>query len=175
MTDPFAPPSGDQPAQPTQAFTPPPPVYGAPPAVPVYGTPQAPPPYGAPPQPYGAPLVGPQKNGLGVAALVLGILAILSCLSVIGGVGLGILALIFGLVGRGRVKRREANNGGVALAGAICGGLGLLGGIGALILWISFFNSDAGQRYLDCTDAARGDSVATQKCTDQLRHDILGN
>lgn len=93
----------------------------------------APPPPGSPPPP-GAPQgwtayppgYGQAKqNGLGVAALVLGILGLLSSVFLIGGV-LGALAVVFGFIGRGKAKRGEADNGGVALAGIITGALGVL-------------------------------------------------
>lgn len=103
----------------------PPAGYGNPPAG--YGTP--PPGYGTPPQGYGAPYGGgayggavPPRNGLGTAALILGIIAIPGILTVVLGILLGLLALIFGIIGRKRYSRREATNGGAALAGAILGG-----------------------------------------------------
>lgn len=71
------------------------------------------------------PPAGPPRNGLGIAALILGILAVLTFLTLVGGVLLGLLAIVLGLVARGRVKRREATNGGVATAGVILGALGL--------------------------------------------------
>ncbi|MCX3063877.1 DUF4190 domain-containing protein [Streptomyces beihaiensis] len=62
------------------------------------------------------------RNGLGTAALILGIIGALSGLVPImfwlAGV-LGVIALILGLAGRGRVKRGEATNKGVALAGVL--------------------------------------------------------
>lgn len=88
--------------------------------------------YGVPPQPpgYGMPPVPPgyhrrqMKNGLGVAALVLGIIGIpfglIPLLFFIAGT-LGLLAVIFGLVGRSRAGKGTASNGGMALAGAILG------------------------------------------------------
>ncbi|MFE0651299.1 DUF4190 domain-containing protein [Streptomyces sp. NPDC059534] len=72
--------------------------------------------------PAAAPRV--MRNGLGTAALILGIIGTLSglipLLFWLAGI-LGLIALILGLVGRGRVKRHEANNKGVALTGAILG------------------------------------------------------
>lgn len=101
-----------------------------------YGQPQ--PGYGAPP-PYGMPPAGghhrPQmRNGLGIAALVLGIIGALTglipLLFWLAGT-LGLLALIFGLVGRSRYGKGLASNGAVALVGAILGlaamGLATLG------------------------------------------------
>ncbi|UNO41599.1 DUF4190 domain-containing protein [Streptomyces sp. MST-110588] len=64
------------------------------------------------------------RNGLGTAALVLGLIGALSGLIPLffwlAGL-LGLLALIFGLVGRGRAKRGEATNKGMATAGALLG------------------------------------------------------
>ncbi|MET9672418.1 DUF4352 domain-containing protein [Streptomyces sp. NPDC006482] len=64
------------------------------------------------------------RNGLGTAALILGIIGTISglipLLFWLAGT-LGLIALILGLVGKGRVKRGEANNKGVTLTGAILG------------------------------------------------------
>ncbi|MFF3495660.1 DUF4190 domain-containing protein [Streptomyces sp. NPDC002795] len=64
------------------------------------------------------------RNGLGTAALILGVIGALSglipLLFWLAGL-LGVIALILGLTGRGRAKRGEATNKGVALTGAILG------------------------------------------------------
>ncbi|MEU1279671.1 DUF4352 domain-containing protein [Streptomyces sp. NPDC005805] len=71
----------------------------------------------------------PPRNGLGTAALVLGIigliLGIVPFLFWLGGI-LGLLALILGLVGLGRTKRGQATNKGVTIAGTVLGGLALI-------------------------------------------------
>jgi hypothetical protein len=65
---------------------------------------------------YGGPYGGqpaPSRNGLGTAALVLGIIgAVLGLVVVVFylSIVLGVLAIVFGLIGRGRVKRGEATN-----------------------------------------------------------------
>ena len=81
--------------------------------------------YGAQPG-YGGPVYssGPQ-NGLGIAALVLGLLSVVLGLAVIGGL-LGVVAIGLGFAGRGRVKQGVANNNGVATAGIITGFIGFL-------------------------------------------------
>ncbi|MEU0371118.1 DUF4190 domain-containing protein [Streptomyces sp. NPDC006283] len=88
------------------------------------------PPYGGAPGQGTAP--NPARNGLGTAALVLGIIglvfAIIPFLFWIGTL-LGLLALILGLVGRGRVKRNEATNKGAALAGAVLGLIALIASV----------------------------------------------
>ncbi|MEV6395789.1 DUF4352 domain-containing protein [Streptomyces sp. NPDC051907] len=76
-----------------------------------------------------APVPQPARNGLGTAALVLGIIGALSglipLLFWLAGI-LGLLALILGLSGRGRVKRGEAVNKGVATTGAVLGLVSLI-------------------------------------------------
>ncbi|NEB73971.1 DUF4352 domain-containing protein [Streptomyces sp. SID14478] len=75
--------------------------------------------------PFQPPQQHPQqvaRNGLGTAALILGVIGVLSGLLPIlfwlAGT-LGVIALILGLTGRGRAKRGEATNKGVALAGVL--------------------------------------------------------
>ncbi|MFF9689885.1 DUF4190 domain-containing protein [Streptomyces sp. NPDC014623] len=130
--------------------------YGYPdsPAVPpaAYGYPAAPSPsYGYPGYPgYGGqPPWGPAPaNGLGIAAMVLGIIAVVGFCMWGFGIILGILALIFGIIGRGRAKRGEATNGGMALAGIILGSVSIV--ISAVFLgfliW-SVANEDSGSGY----------------------------
>ncbi|MBO1336568.1 DUF4190 domain-containing protein [Streptomyces sp. VRA16 Mangrove soil] len=75
--------------------------------------------------PFQPPQQSPQqvaRNGLGTAALILGVIGALSGLVPIlfwlAGI-LGVIALVLGLTGRARAKRGEATNKGVALAGAL--------------------------------------------------------
>ncbi|MFD7440676.1 DUF4190 domain-containing protein [Streptomyces sp. NPDC059909] len=119
--------------------------YPAAPGTPGYGYPAAPgaqpgaPGYGYPGYPgySGSWTMGTQpQNGMGTAAMVLGILAVcLFCMYGIPSLILGALALIFGIIGRKRYQRGEANNKGQALAGIILGSVGIA--LGAAI--IAFF------------------------------------
>ncbi|WP_329378718.1 hypothetical protein OG625_10745 [Streptomyces sp. NBC_01351] len=109
-------------------------AYPAPvPAQPTYGYPGQPgyPGYSAY-QPYGMP----KSNGFGVTALVLGILSVVGCITSFIAVGLGIGAVVFGALGKGKATRGEADNGGMALAGIILGGVGIL--LGGLMLVLAF-------------------------------------
>ncbi|MFE7617525.1 DUF4190 domain-containing protein [Streptomyces sp. NPDC057496] len=93
-----------------------------------------------PQQPYGpvqTPGVRPARNGLGIAALVLGVIGAVSglipLLFWLAGV-LGVIALVLGLAGRGRTKRGEATNKGVTTFGAALGLVSLiLAVVGAVI------------------------------------------
>ncbi|WP_418957461.1 DUF4352 domain-containing protein [Streptomyces tritici] len=84
-----------------------------------------------------APAPRSLRNGLGTAALILGIIGTLSGLIPfffwLAGI-LGLIALILGLAGRGRVKRGEAGNKGVTTTGAVLGLVAMiLSGVGAYI------------------------------------------
>jgi len=115
---------------------------------------------------YGAPLPV-TRNGLGTAALVLGVLSVPLALLLVPAV----LAICFGVVGRRRAGRGQATNGGVALAGALLGAAGLVVGLSALTLLLT---SSAGRHYLDCQGAASTDQAAQQVCQDRLRDELLG-
>lgn len=83
-------------------------------------------------QPWGAPGMQPPvqpRNGLGVTALVLGIVgvlfAIIPFLFWLGGI-LGLLALIFGIIGVSRAGKGLATNKGMALTGLILGAVSIV-------------------------------------------------
>ncbi|MET9408216.1 DUF4190 domain-containing protein [Streptomyces sp. NPDC002935] len=143
--NPFAPPAGHTPypqPAPGEAVPPPPIAPDGPGRLPYgYGYPQyaaARPGTAYPGGPgYGWPLVQPMpSNGMGTAGLVLGIItAVLFCVWPLA-IVLGILAVIFGLIGRGKARRGEATNPGQALAGIICGAVGLVLAVALLVLII---------------------------------------
>lgn len=94
------------------------------------------------PQGYGPPYA-PQppvpSNGLGVAALVLGILAILlAFIPILGFVAypLAIVGIILGLVGLGRVRRGRSSRG-ITLAGLIASIVGLVLVIVSTVIYVS--------------------------------------
>ncbi len=136
-----------------------PPQYGAYP-----GGYQPPPPYGAYPPP---PPAGP-KNGLGTAALVLAIIGLVLCWTIAGGVILGLCAVIIGFVARGRVKRREADNGGVAIAGIVLGVVAIIAALVFIPIYIGVFDRVGGTDYIDCIGRAGSDQQAVQECADEF-------
>ncbi|WP_371662870.1 DUF4190 domain-containing protein [Streptomyces sp. NBC_00280] len=162
--NPFAPPtphfSYAQPAAPGEPVPPPPiapdgpgPAPYAYPAYPSqqgYGYPQqagyavagpaqpAPPMYGGAPGYGWAPMAPQPMNGMGTASLVVGIVsAVFFCLWPLA-IILGILAVVFGLIARGRARRGQATNGGQALAGIICGGVAIILAVMFGVLIIAF-------------------------------------
>ncbi|RLU96629.1 hypothetical protein CTZ27_16540 [Streptomyces griseocarneus] len=104
-----------------------------------YGYPAGAYPNGWPPHAPNGPSAG---NGLGVAALVLGIVGTVLSPTVLLGVVLGILAVVFGGIGRSKVRNGEADNGGQALAGLILGGVALVVSGLMLTLYLSVDTSD---------------------------------
>jgi hypothetical protein len=146
--NPFAPPApgaaGNPFAPPAAQAVPPPPMGPEGPGQLSYGYPQYPgyPGYGVPYGPqgpgYGWPgLVPVPSNGMGTASLVLGIISVVVfCLGPVAAV-IGVLAVIFGIVGRRKARRGEATNGGMSLAGLICGVVGVVLGILMLIVYIT--------------------------------------
>ncbi|MFJ7591082.1 DUF4190 domain-containing protein [Streptomyces sp. NPDC097617] len=151
------------PAQPSPATPTPPPTAGPPasaaygypaqqgygyPAQPGYGYPgdagypgQSPypgyPGYQGYPAPGGYPPYGARRsNGFGITGLVLGILSVVACITSFFAIALGIAAVVFGTLGRGKASRGEADNGGMALAGIILGAVGIV--LGALMIVVIF-------------------------------------
>ena len=129
---------------------------------------------GYPPSPYygyAPPPVGP-KNGLGFAALVLAIIALLCVWSVFVAVVLGFVAVVVGFFGRGRVKRGTANNGGVAIAGIVLGALAIIVGLAFIAIWTAVWKDVGGGDYIDCMQNAGPDRIQQQRCADQFRENV---
>jgi hypothetical protein len=122
---------------------------------------------------YDAPPTQP-RNGFGIAALVLGLLAVLLSWTIIGGGVFGILALVFGLLGRARAKRGEATNGGISVTGVILGLIGLLIAIGLIVFGVSILNSPAGRSYQQCVQRSDGDPTKIQQCASEFGHQVGG-
>jgi hypothetical protein len=146
MSEPPPPPYGPTPG----SYPPPPPQYGG------YGGYPVPPPASAP------------RNGLGTAALILAIVGLVLCWSIAGGIILGLCAVIIGFVARGRVKRGEATNGGVAIAGIVLGAVAIVAALVFIPIYIGLFDQVGGTDYVDCLSRAGNDTEAAQRCADEF-------
>lgn len=92
--------------------------------------PHYPPPHYAPPAP---------RNGLGIAALVLGLVALpftLTGLTAWLSIVLGLIAVPLALAGLGRVSRRQASNRGVTIAGLVLGLVAIALGITSTVVTV---------------------------------------
>ena len=72
----------------------------------------------------------PGKGGFAIAALVLGILSVVICFPPLVGLPFAVLALVFGILGRGSFETE-----GMAIGGIILGGVGLA----IQFLWLVLF------------------------------------
>ena len=94
--------------------------------------------------------------------------AIIALLSVVGGIVLGVVAVILGFLGWGKAKRGEANNGGIAVAGIVLGFLSIIEAIVVIGLFIWGFGEVGGTDYIDCLSRAGSDEQAVQRCAEQF-------
>ncbi|TNM64576.1 DUF4190 domain-containing protein [Streptomyces sp. NP160] len=95
------------------------------------------------------------KNGVGLAALIIGILALLLSFTVFGGIILGLVAIVLGIIGARRVKRGLATNRGASITGVVLGVLGLMVSIAFIALGAFFFSQTADcNQYIESNDQA---------------------
>lgn len=114
-------------------------------------------------------------GGMATAALVLGILALITCWTVIGGVLLGLLAVIFGIVGLRRANRGLAFGRGRAIAGIILGVLGIVVAGLLIAVGVSLLNSDEGKNLQSCLKDAGNNQSQIQQCQDEFKNQVGGS
>ena len=111
---------------------------------------------------------------MAVTALVLGIIALLACWTVVGGILFGLLAVVLGFIASGRAKRGQAGGRGMAITGIV---LGLVGAAISVVIIVAigvFWNSDTVKSYRDCLDRAGSDEAALADCEKRFRDDVEG-
>jgi hypothetical protein len=160
-----------------------------PPSQPPAGPPQGPPPaqgpggaypapgYPAPGYPApGYPAATRRRNGMGTTALVLGILALVLVVLLLFsplGAFLGLLAVLFGILGLIRANRGEADNRGQAVTGLVTGAVALIFGILFTIsvgTWFATHVNDF-RRFGNCMDNAVG-ANAREQCARELSNNL---
>ncbi|MDD9205083.1 DUF4190 domain-containing protein, partial [Georgenia sp. 10Sc9-8] len=128
--------------------------------------------YGAPGQ-YGpgGPYQEQPRNGLGIAALVVGIVSLLvawlpfiGLISVLGGV----VGIVLGAMGLKRVGRGEATNRGTAVAGIVVSVVAILLAIAATVFgsyWISQVMPELfGEEFQQCVESAGNSQEELEQC-----------
>jgi hypothetical protein len=117
-----------------------------------------------------------RRNGMGTAALVLGVVALVLVLLLLFspiGAFLGLLAVLFGILGIMRANRGEADNRGQAVAGLVTGGIALLVGVFLTIsigTWFATHVNDFND-FGRCMEDAVG-SAAREECANQLGREL---
>jgi hypothetical protein len=145
-----------------------------PPYQPPPGPPYQPPPGQGPPTGY--PATTGRRNGMGTTALVIGVVALVLVVLLLFaplGAFLGLLAVLFGILGLVRVNRGEADNRGQAVTGLITGAIALLLGVFFTIsvgTWFATHVNDF-NRFGRCMDNASG-AAEREACADQLGRDL---
>lgn len=126
-------------------------------------------PYGSPAGGYGGAPGRAPSNGLGIGALIVGILSLVTVLTFFGSFAgwlLGIIAVVLGFLGRSKAKKGEADNGGMALAGIITGAIGFVLSVVFMIIIVAvvWAVGNSANNYLDCVNNAHGDQDAINQC-----------
>jgi len=93
----------------------------------------------APPPMPGTPGMAPAggSNGFAVAALVLGILSLVMFFTIWLPFLLGVLAIVFGALGISRANRIGGKQKGLAIAGLVCGAVGMVLAIVFIVLIVN--------------------------------------
>jgi uncharacterized membrane protein HdeD (DUF308 family) len=118
------------------------------------------------------------RNGMGVAALVVGVVSLVLALLVlffpIAGL-LGLIAVILGAIGMSRVSRGKADNRGQAIAGLLTGLIGILIAVFFTISIGTFFaqHQNDFRKFGNCMIAA-DDNAQRRTCAETL-NDGLDN
>jgi chromate transport protein ChrA len=68
--------------------------------------------------------------------LIIGLVALLTSLTLIGGLVLGVLAAILGVIARAQVRHGQASNGDVAMIGIVLGVLAILASLIIGVFWV---------------------------------------
>ncbi|NYG54630.1 DUF4190 domain-containing protein [Nocardioides perillae] len=115
---------------------------------------------------------GSQRKGLAIAALVLGALALLTCWTIVGGIVLGVAALVVGLVALGRARKSTGGGKGLAIAGIVLGVLGAVLSGALLAFGLSFLGSEEAQDLQECLQQAGDDQAAVEQCQRDFEGDL---
>ena len=127
--------------------------------------------YQAPP-PYGQTQPSRGGSGLAITALVLGVLALLSSWTVVGGILLGLGAVILGFIALSKIRQGRAGGKAMAIIGIITGALGLVIAVGLIALGASLLNSDSAKNLRDCLEDAGDDANAQAECQREFQDEL---
>lgn len=110
--------------------------------------------------------------GLGITALILGILAIITSFFVFGGYLFGIPAIIVGAIGSSKAKKGRATGRGMAITGIVTGVIALLISIGLTIFTVFLFQAADFGSLQECVQQAGNDQAAQAECERQFQDQL---
>ena len=113
----------------------------------------------------------PAGAGFAIAALVLGILAVLSCWTVFGGIILGLAAIVLGIMGWRRA-RSGAGGGAMAITGVVLGTIGLLLSVVLIAVGVSLLNNSEVKSLRQCLSDAGSNQQKMEKCQQEFKHKV---
>ncbi len=111
-------------------------------------------------------------SGMAITALVVGIVALLGSWTVVGGILLGLAAVIVGLIALVKIKQGRAGGKVMAIIGIVAGALGLVIGVGLIAIGASILNSESGKNLQDCLADAGNDQDAQDQCQRDFQDEL---
>jgi uncharacterized membrane protein len=109
---------------------------------------------------------------MATAALIIGILALITSFTVIGGILLGLVAIILGFLAVRRASRGLATGRGRGIAGILLGALGLIISVALVVAGVSLLNSKEGKDLTSCLKNAGSNQSKIQACQDKFRDQV---
>jgi hypothetical protein len=123
-------------------------------------------------QPGGEQSAATGTNGIAIAAMIIGIIALLISWIPILGVLAGVLALVLGFVGRSKANKSPAvGGGGAAITGIVTGILATLISIAVTIALFAFGSTFMGS--FESYERCIAEGGTEEECQDQLERDIM--
>ncbi|MFJ8659724.1 DUF4190 domain-containing protein [Streptomyces sp. NPDC093795] len=108
---------------------------------------------------------------MAIAALVLGIVALLLFWTVFGGIVLGLLAVVLGIVGARKARGGRAPHGKMSIVGAVLGAVGLIASAVILAIGASILGSDEFKNFDECVQHAETQSER-DACANDFNKDV---
>jgi hypothetical protein len=106
------------------------------------------------------------RNGMGIAALVLGGLALVFSWTILGGFIFGVLGIVFAVIHKARVRQQRATGRGMAVAAVAMSVIGIA--ISAILVVVgAWLFGTRSENYLDCVNNANGNQQEIRTCVDR--------
>ncbi|MER7622228.1 DUF4190 domain-containing protein [Streptomyces sp. NPDC126503] len=110
-------------------------------------------------------------NGMAIAALVLGIVALVLFWTVFGGIVLGLAAVVLGIIGARRARGGRAPHGKMSVVGAVLGALAVIVSVVILAIGASVLGSNEYKNFDECVRDATTQSER-QACEQDFERDM---